>query len=57
MTIRVQGAVGDLHAAEARYSVDCRQRFYTPGRNLAGCSDVKLIGDANSKTDEALKSN
>ena len=33
--IRVQGVVGDLHAAEARYHVDCRQRFYTSGRNLA----------------------
>ena len=53
--IRVRGAVGDLHAAEASYHVDCRQRFYTPGRNLAGCSDDKLIGNANRKTDEALK--
>ena len=35
VTIRIQGAVWDLHAAEARYHVDCRQRFYTPGRNLA----------------------
>ena len=40
--IRVYGAVGDLHAAEARYHVDCRHRFFTPGR-----SDNKLIGDAN----------
>ena len=32
--IRVQGEVGDLHAVEARYHVDYRQRFYTPGRNL-----------------------
>ena len=54
--IRVQGAVGDLHAAEARYHVDCRQRFYTPGRNLAECSDAKLIGDAYRKADKALKS-
>ena len=54
--IRVQSAVGDLHASEARYHVDCRQIFYTTGRNLAGCSDNKLIGDANRKTDEALKS-
>ena len=53
--IRVQGAVGDVHAAEARYHVDCRQRSYTPGRNLVGCSDDKLIGDANRKTDDALK--
>ena len=50
--IRVHGAVGDLHAAEARYHVDCRQRFYTPG-----CSDDKLIGDSNRKTDEVLKGN
>ena len=42
------------HASEARYDVDCRQRFYTPGRNLARCSDDNLIGDANRKTDEAL---
>ena len=49
--ICVQGAVGDFHAAEARYHVDCRQRFYTPGRNLVGCSDDKLIGDKESATD------
>ena len=54
--IRVQGAVWDVHAVEARYHVDCRRRFYTPGRNLAGCSDDKLIGDPNRKTDEALNS-
>ena len=53
--IRVQGAVGDIHGAEARYHVDCRQIFYTPGRNLAACSDKQLIGDVNSKTDKALK--
>ena len=53
--IRVQGAVWDIHAAEARYYVDCRQIFYTPGQNLAGCSDDKLIGDDNRKTNEAIK--
>ena len=47
--IRVHVSVGDLH-------VDCRQTFYTQGRNLARCSDDKLIGNANRKTDEALKS-
>ena len=52
--IRVHGAVGDFHAAEARYHVNCRQRFYTPGRNLAGWSDDNLNGDANRKTDETL---
>ena len=55
MKIRVHGVVGDLHAAKARYHVDCRQKFDNPGRNLAGCSDDKLIGDANRKNDEALK--
>ena len=54
--IRVQSAVGDLHADEARYHVNCRQRLYTPGRNLVGCRDDKLIGDANRKTEEAPKS-
>ena len=38
--IRLEGAVGYLHAAEARYHVDCRQRFHTPGRSLEGSSDT-----------------
>ena len=27
---RVQGAVSDLHAADARYHIDCRAMFMTP---------------------------
>ena len=27
--LRVEGAISDLHAAEARYHVDCRARFMT----------------------------
>ena len=54
--ICVHVSVGDFHAVEARYHVNCRQRFHTPERNLAGCSVDKLIDDANRKTDEALKS-
>ena len=38
--IRLEGAVGDLHEADARYHVDCRQRFHTPGRSLEGSSDT-----------------
>ena len=31
--IRLEGTIGDLHAAGARYHVDCRQRFHTPARS------------------------
>ena len=31
--IRLEGAIGDLHAAGARYHVDCKQRFHTRARS------------------------
>ena len=49
--IRLEGAVGDLHAAEVRYHVDCRQRFHTPGRSLDGSSDTKAFKCTNKVTD------
>ena len=48
---RIRGAVSDLHAADARYHVDCRNKFMTP-------VNIKYAASSKSKNadDEAIKS-
>lgn len=49
--IRIQGAVSDLHAADARYHLDCRARFVTE-RAVKDAASTST--NASSDSDEAF---
>ncbi len=50
--IRIQGAVSDLHAADARYHEDCKSSFMAPRSVRAAASSTK----PKETEDKALQS-
>ena len=50
--IRIEGAVSDLHAADARYHVDCMANFMSPKSIFAAINRSQKV----EKTDEAFNS-
>lgn len=51
--VRLGGAVSDLHAADARYHVDCRAKFTS--RNTTAAA-IKVIQSGPGEVDKALES-
>ena len=49
--IRIQGAVSDLHAADARYHLDCRQRFVSKSSVREAATTSSSV---SSDSDEAF---
>ena len=50
--VRVQGAVSDLHAADARYHYDCRTKFMAPKSVHLAASTA--VGHASAQSDPAF---
>jgi len=57
--LRVEGSISDLHAAEARYHVDCRARFMTTkhvkAASASTCSESNAYDLALSQVTDAMK--
>ena len=53
--IRVGGAVSDLHAAGARYHVDCRTNFMSSRSTTAARKETQSAQGDAAKSDEGLE--